>query len=67
MKTKEHKVYASPADWAEAESRPWREKYYQTELEATAALEAGNRDEERLLRSKARVIRKHIERYEALA
>ena len=64
---KEHKVYASPADWAADMARPWKEKFYELELAATEARAAGNTDEERLLRRKAAIIRKHIERYEALA
>ena len=64
---KVYKEYRSPADWVEDQARPWKQKFYELELDATAALEAGNRDEERLLRKKAAIIKKHITRLEALA
>ena len=67
MKTKEHKEYRSPADWAEDQVRPWKKRYFEIELAATAAREAGNTDEERLLRKQARIIHKHIQRFEGLA
>ena len=62
-----NKEYRSMADWAADQAAPWKEKFYELELAATEARAAGNRDEERLLRRKAATIRKHIERYEALA
>ena len=67
MRAKEHKEYRSPADWAEDQVRPWKKRYFELELMATAAREAGNMDEERQLRKDARTIQKHIERFEGLA
>ena len=67
MKTKDHKEYRSSADWAEDQVRPWKKRYFELELMATAARAAGNMDEERQLRKDARIIHKHIERFEGLA
>ena len=67
MRTKEHKVYASPADWVKDQMKPFMKEYVNTELEATAAESAGNRDEARLLRQRAAIIRRHIDRLEGLA
>ena len=67
MKTKEHKEYRSPADWVEDQVGPWKKRYFELELMATAAREAGNMDEERQLRKDARIIAKHISRFEGLA
>jgi len=61
-----NKEYRSREEFVQDAARPWREKFYQIELDATAALECGNRDEERLLRKKAAIIKKHITRLEAL-
>ena len=66
MKARVFKQYASSAAWAEAEAAPWKKRYFELELAATAAREAGNTDEERLLRKQARIIHKHIERLRAL-
>jgi hypothetical protein len=60
------KQFNSREEFVQDAARPWREKFYQIELAATAALECGNRDEERLLRKKAAIIKKHINRLEAL-
>ena len=67
MKARVFKQYASSAAWAEAEAAPWKKRYFEIELAATAAREAGNTDEERLLRKQARIIHKHIQRFEGLA
>ena len=67
MKARVFKQYASSAAWAEAEAAPWKKRYFELELMATAAREAGNMDEERQLRKDARTIQKHIERFEGLA
>jgi hypothetical protein len=61
-----NKVFNSREEFVQDAARPWKQKYYELELEATAALGAGNRDEERLLRKKAAIIKKHITRLEAL-
>ena len=64
---REHKEYRSPADWVEDKVGPWKKRYFELELMATAAREAGNLDEERQLRKDARIIAKHIRRFEGLA
>ena len=61
------KQYRSSADWAEDQSRPWKKKWMEIELEASAAEAEGFRGEATALRQKAAKIKKHIERYEALA
>ena len=64
MRTKE---YNSREDWVKDQAAPWKKRFYELELMATAAREAGNLDEERQLRKDARTIAKHIERFEGLA
>jgi hypothetical protein len=60
------KTYNSREDWANDQAAPWKQKFYELEIQATAARAAGNTDEERLIRQKTAKIRQHIERYEAL-
>ena len=67
MRAKVYKEYRSPADWVEDQAAPWKKRYFEIELMATAAREAGNMDEERLLRKQARIIHRHIQRFERLA
>jgi len=65
MKT--HREYRSMEDFVQDQAAPWKKRYFELELMATAAREAGNLDEERQLRKDARKIQKHIERFEGLA
>jgi hypothetical protein len=59
--------YGGMQDWAEKQAAPFKRQYFDTELAATAAESAGNRDEARVLRQRAAIIRRHIERLEKLA
>jgi len=61
-----NKEYNSMADWAADQTKPFMKEYVNIELEATAAESAGNRDEARLLRQRAAIIKRHIDRLENL-
>ena len=64
---KEYREYRSPADWVEHQAAPWRKKWIEVELMATAAESEGYRGEATVLRQKAAKIKAHIQRLENLA
>jgi hypothetical protein len=64
---KEYREYRSPADWVEATARPYKAKYFELELMASASESEGYRGEATHLRQQAAILRRHIERLERLA